>query len=122
MRRFSTIVSKGIRILPMPKLSPSMVSGTIEKWLIEPGTLTDPYQLIAEISTDSLLYVKESHKDILDIEIIEETYLARILVEKGRSVRVGSPIAVFCDDVGQINEAKAIEVMMLVLISCITLA
>ncbi len=113
MRRWfsSSIKHVGVRLLPMPKLSPSMVSGKVEKWRIKPGDQIQPYQLILEISTESLLKIG-IQKDIMDIEIIEDAYLAKILVNEGESIRVGGPIAIFCEEKQNITSAAQIQVYL----------
>ena len=94
----------------MPKLSPTMTGGTIEKWTIKPGDLTEQYQLIAEISTKSLLKVSDGQKEVLEVEIIEEAFLAKVLVEVGETVPVGCPIALFCEDESFINKVSSVNV------------
>ena len=41
-------------VIPMPQLSPHMTSGSIRKWLKQPGDEIATYDVIMEIDTDSL--------------------------------------------------------------------
>ncbi len=110
MRRFGNIATAGAKLLPMPKLSPSMEFGTVEKWLIKPGSLTKSYQLVLEISTESPL--NSSVNYIMDVEITEDLYLSKILVKEGQQVKAGSPIAIFCEDEDQIEIANKLQVSL----------
>ncbi len=110
MKKIGYVAIAGVRLLPMPKLSPSMLSGTVQRWLISPGTLTKPYQLVLEISTESLLKIGMK-KEVMDVEIIEDLYLSKILVKEGQSIKVGSPLAIFCEEESDIDAASQLEVM-----------
>lgn len=108
MRRFGSVAAASAKLLPMPKLSPDMEFGTVEKWMIKPGSLIKPYQLVLEISTESAL--NSSVIYIMEVEITEKLYLSKILVKDGQKVNVGSPIAIFCKDEDQIEIASKLEV------------
>ena len=41
-------------VIPMPQLSPHMTSGSVRKWLKQPGDEIATYDVIMEIDTDSL--------------------------------------------------------------------
>jgi pyruvate/2-oxoglutarate dehydrogenase complex dihydrolipoamide acyltransferase (E2) component len=110
-RLFSSAVRKSIRLLPMPKLSPSMISGIIKKWHIRPGASTKSYQLVVEISTNTLTKLGNNKIEVMDVEIIEDTFLAQILVQEGEPVNVGGPIAVFCEESSEMEEACKLQVV-----------
>jgi pyruvate dehydrogenase E2 component (dihydrolipoamide acetyltransferase) len=74
---------EGIPVL-MPNLSPTMKEGKIVKWNKKVGDKVSSGEAIAEVETD---------KSNLDIEAYDDGTLAKIVVEAGQSVPVGSPIA-----------------------------
>lgn len=57
----------------MPSLSPTMMEGTIVKWLKQEGDLIQPGDVICDIQTD---------KAVVSFEVEEEGILAKILVRK----------------------------------------
>jgi pyruvate dehydrogenase E1 component beta subunit len=70
----------------MPALSPTMEHGKITKWLKAEGDSVKSGDVVAEIETD---------KATMEVEVIDEGVLARILVPAGtENVPVNSPIAV----------------------------
>jgi pyruvate dehydrogenase E2 component (dihydrolipoamide acetyltransferase) len=71
--------------ITMPALSPTMESGTLAKWLIKPGDLVKPGDVIAEIETD---------KATMEVEAVDEGIVAEILVAEGaEDVKVNTVIA-----------------------------
>lgn len=87
-----------------------MQSGRITKWLKSPGDLVSIYDLIAEVTTDSL--VEEAYKVddfagsvTLLLESQEEAYLAAVLVPEGQEVLIGTPVAVLCEDESDVSAA-----------------
>lgn len=72
--------------LTMPKLSPTMEEGTIDKWHKKTGDLANAGDLLAEIGTD---------KASVEFNALDEGYLQKILVPEGSSAKVGDPIAIF---------------------------
>lgn len=62
-----------------------MQEGTLVRWLKKPGERVERNEPIAEIETD---------KAVLQIEAFEGGVLAKILVEEGKTVPVGTPIAI----------------------------
>lgn len=101
---------QSLYVLPMPSLSHAMQSGRITKWLKTPGDLVSIYDIIAEVTTDSL--VEEAYKVddfagsvTLLLESQEEAYLAAVLVPEGQEVQIGFPVAVLCEDDSGISAA-----------------
>lgn len=89
--------------LKMPALSPTMEEGTLARWLVTPGTLIKPGDLVAEIETE---------KATMEFEAAEAGVLDRILVPEGREVAVGTVIAILrgTEDGAEITTAEvAIE-------------
>jgi len=78
-----------IQIL-MPALSPTMTEGTLAKWLKKEGDAVDSGDVIAEIETD---------KATMELEVIDEGVLGRILVAEGTTgVRVNQTIALLLEE------------------------
>ncbi|KAM4545708.1 dihydrolipoyllysine-residue acetyltransferase component of pyruvate dehydrogenase complex, mitochondrial [Odontesthes bonariensis] len=73
----------------LPALSPTMQTGTIARWEKKEGDKISEGDLIAEVETD---------KATVGFEILEECYMAKILVPEGtRDVNVGSVICITVD-------------------------
>ncbi|KAG8008591.1 Dihydrolipoyllysine-residue acetyltransferase component of pyruvate dehydrogenase complex [Nibea albiflora] len=73
----------------LPALSPTMQTGTIARWEKKEGEKISEGDLIAEVETD---------KATVGFEILEECYLAKILVPEGtRDVTVGAVICITVD-------------------------
>ena len=69
----------------MPALSPTMTEGTLAKWLLKEGDRMESGDVLAEIETD---------KATMEIEVIDEGTLGKILVPEGtEGVAVNTPIA-----------------------------
>lgn len=70
----------------LPALSPTMQTGTIARWEKKEGEKISEGDLIAEVETD---------KATVGFEMLEECYLAKILVPEGtRDVNIGSVICI----------------------------
>jgi len=82
----------------MPQMGESIAEGTITKWLKKPGERIDKDEALLEISTDKV-----------DTEIPSPAagVLGRILVEEGRTVEVGTALAVI---VAEGEKADAVPV------------
>jgi pyruvate dehydrogenase E2 component (dihydrolipoamide acetyltransferase) len=71
--------------LKMPALSPTMEKGTLARWLIKPGDLVRPGDLIAEVETD---------KATMEVEATDEGQVSELIVVEGaENVPVGAVIA-----------------------------
>ena len=75
-----------VSLLKMPKLSPTMETGTLVKWLKKAGDEIQFGDVLLEISTD---------KAVLEHTASEDGWLLEILVKEGTKIPVGAPIAVF---------------------------
>uniref|UniRef100_A0A3P9KFP1 Dihydrolipoamide acetyltransferase component of pyruvate dehydrogenase complex n=1 Tax=Oryzias latipes TaxID=8090 RepID=A0A3P9KFP1_ORYLA len=70
----------------LPSLSPTMQTGTIARWEKKEGDKISEGELIAEVETD---------KATVGFELMDECYLAKILVPEGtRDIAVGSVICI----------------------------
>ncbi|XP_017273533.1 dihydrolipoyllysine-residue acetyltransferase component of pyruvate dehydrogenase complex, mitochondrial [Kryptolebias marmoratus] len=82
----------------LPALSPTMQTGTIARWEKKEGDKIGEGDLIAEVETD---------KATVGFEMLEECYLAKILVPEGtRDVAVGSVICITVDSPDLIKAFK----------------
>ncbi|XP_053702948.1 dihydrolipoyllysine-residue acetyltransferase component of pyruvate dehydrogenase complex, mitochondrial [Synchiropus splendidus] len=73
----------------LPALSPTMQTGTIARWEKKEGDKISEGDLIAEVETD---------KATVGFEMLEECYLAKILVPEGtRDVNIGAVICITVD-------------------------
>ena len=73
----------------MPQLSPTMTEGRLAKWNFKEGDKLVSGKTMAEVETD---------KATMEMEVVDEGILARILVQPGTDVKVGTPIAVIAVD------------------------
>lgn len=80
----------------MPKLSDTMIEGTLVKWLKKAGDRIEIGDVIAEVETD---------KATMEMEAFEEGVLTDILVPEGGIVKVGACLAVLDGD-GKAKPAK----------------
>ncbi|MGH3285167.1 MAG: biotin/lipoyl-containing protein, partial [Streptosporangiaceae bacterium] len=69
----------------MPRLSDTMEEGTLSQWVKHEGDQVRKGDVLAVIETD---------KAAMEMEAYDEGVLARVLVEEGSSVPIGTPIAV----------------------------
>jgi pyruvate/2-oxoglutarate dehydrogenase complex dihydrolipoamide acyltransferase (E2) component len=95
-----------VKVLVLPHLSPSTIDAKIVQWHIKPGQFINSYDLIVELSTNTLTAVDSDAVSHLDIELLEDMYVGKILVESGETLAVGTPIAVLCDN---LNDITALE-------------
>ncbi|KAK1304961.1 hypothetical protein QJS10_CPB11g02121 [Acorus calamus] len=96
----------GIRLPPhqmigMPSLSPTMTEGNIAHWMKKEGDKVFPGEVLCEIETD---------KATIEMECMEEGYLAKIIKGNGeKDIKVGEIIAITVEeeeDMGKFNDYK----------------
>jgi len=73
----------------MTQLSPTMTEGRIARWLKKEGDSLESGDVMAEIETD---------KATMEMEVVDEGVLHKILAVEGATVAVGTPIAVIAED------------------------
>jgi pyruvate dehydrogenase E2 component (dihydrolipoamide acetyltransferase) len=78
----------------MPRLSDTMDTGTVGKWLKNEGDQVSKGEVIAEIETD---------KANMEMESYASGILAKILVQEGQSVGLGEPIAMIAAKVQELQ-------------------
>ncbi|MDQ6969728.1 MAG: pyruvate dehydrogenase complex dihydrolipoamide acetyltransferase [Mariprofundus sp.] len=73
----------------MTQLSPTMTEGKIARWLKKEGDTLESGEVLAEVETD---------KATMEVEVVDEGVLHKILSPAGSVVAVGLPIAVIADE------------------------
>ncbi|XP_059640934.1 dihydrolipoyllysine-residue acetyltransferase component 2 of pyruvate dehydrogenase complex, mitochondrial-like [Cornus florida] len=82
----------------MPSLSPTMTEGNIARWLKKEGDKVSPGEVLCEVETD---------KATVEMECMEEGYLAKILHGDGvKEIKVGEVIAITVEDEEDIGKFK----------------
>jgi pyruvate dehydrogenase E2 component (dihydrolipoamide acetyltransferase) len=71
--------------LTMPRLSDTMEAGTVIKWNVKEGDKVRSGDIVADIETD---------KATMEMQCFDDGTIAKLLVEPGKQVKVGTPIAV----------------------------
>jgi len=87
-----------------------MTTGQLTKWHVADLSRISAYQLLLDVSTDSLFSKQkggaldgaERHK--LEVEIIEDDMAIKLLAKEGATLAVGTPIAVLCEDPAQLDK------------------
>uniref|UniRef100_A0A0E0DVH9 Dihydrolipoamide acetyltransferase component of pyruvate dehydrogenase complex n=1 Tax=Oryza meridionalis TaxID=40149 RepID=A0A0E0DVH9_9ORYZ len=103
-----SITANGVHNLPphqeigMPSLSPTMTEGNIARWVKKEGDKVSPGEVLCEVETD---------KATVEMECMEEGYLAKIIHGDGaKEIKVGEIIAVTVEeeeDIGKFKDYKA---------------
>ncbi|MES0372248.1 MAG: pyruvate dehydrogenase complex dihydrolipoamide acetyltransferase [Mariprofundaceae bacterium] len=75
--------------LLMTQLSPTMTEGRIARWLKKEGDELVSGEVMAEIETD---------KATMEMEVVDEGVLHKILSPEGSTVAVGAPIAIIAEE------------------------
>ncbi|XP_037457620.1 dihydrolipoyllysine-residue acetyltransferase component 2 of pyruvate dehydrogenase complex, mitochondrial-like isoform X1 [Triticum dicoccoides] len=82
----------------MPSLSPTMTEGNIAKWVKKEGDKVSPGEVLCEVETD---------KATVEMECMEEGYLAKIVCGDGaKEIKVGEIIAITVEEEGDIEKFK----------------
>ncbi|KAL2462448.1 Dihydrolipoyllysine-residue acetyltransferase component 2 of pyruvate dehydrogenase complex [Forsythia ovata] len=82
----------------MPSLSPTMTEGNIARWLKKEGDKVSPGEVLCEVETD---------KATVEMECMEEGYLAKILLGDGSSgIKVGEVIAITVEEEEDVAKFK----------------
>ena len=73
----------------MTQLSPTMTEGKIARWLKKEGDTLESGEVMLEVETD---------KATMEVEVIEEGVLHKIIAQEGDLIPVGTAIAVIAED------------------------
>ena len=90
--------------LTMPRLSDTMEAGTIVRWNVKEGDTVSSGDVVADVETD---------KATMEMPVFDDGVISKIMVEAGRQVPVGTPIAIITvdgDDAGSIVAVAAAPV------------
>jgi pyruvate dehydrogenase E1 component beta subunit len=88
-------------VVPFPSLSPTMTHGGIASWKKKEGEFVAAGDILAEIQTD---------KATMEMESMEDGFVAKILVAEGtEDIPVGRPVAVLCEEEGDIAAFASFE-------------
>lgn len=71
--------------LTMPRLSDTMEAGTIVRWNVKEGDTVSSGDVVADVETD---------KATMEMPVYDDGVISRIMVEAGKQVPVGTPIAI----------------------------
>lgn len=82
----------------MPSLSPTMTEGNIARWLKKEGDKVSPGEVLCEVETD---------KATVEMECMEEGYIAKIIKGDGeKEIKVGEVIAITVEEESDIDKFK----------------
>uniref|UniRef100_A0ACD5ZMY0 Uncharacterized protein n=1 Tax=Avena sativa TaxID=4498 RepID=A0ACD5ZMY0_AVESA len=82
----------------MPSLSPTMTEGNIARWVKKEGDKVSPGEVLCEVETD---------KATVEMECMEEGYLAKIVRGDGaKEIKVGEIICITVEEEGDIEKFK----------------
>lgn len=85
-------------IIEMPKLSDTMTTGTLVKWLKKEGDKVSSGEMIAEVETD---------KATMEVENFEDGVILKIYAQEGDSVPIGGPICAVGEEGEEAPEVEA---------------
>ena len=89
--------------MPMPRLSPSMRTGVLHRWLISVGDELDSMEVACEVETRELTDDADDGSKVLQIEAHEDGFLAAVLVAEGSTAKPDEAIAVIVDSIEDIE-------------------
>lgn len=87
-------------IVTMPKLSDTMVEGTLVKWVKNKGDKVEVGDILAEVETD---------KATMEMEAFDEGILSELYVAEGGMIKVGDKIALILADGETADTAPAAQ-------------
>ena len=99
----------GLKILTMPKLSPSMEKGRITAWHASVGENVEAYNLILDVCALDLLDPGAGNCTTdanMEVEIIDSARVCAILHKVGDTVRVNTPIAILSEEDSSFESAS----------------
>jgi pyruvate/2-oxoglutarate dehydrogenase complex dihydrolipoamide acyltransferase (E2) component len=91
------------RLVPMPRLSPTMETGTLVRWAVKEGEEVDDMQIAFEVQTDTLTDDPEDSSKILQIEVHEVGFIAKILLQESEIARPDEAIAILCEEAADVG-------------------
>lgn len=85
-------------IIEMPKLSDTMTTGTLIKWLKNEGDTVNSGDMLAEVETD---------KATMELEAFEDGVLLKRYVAEGDQVAIGEPVAAIGEEGEEAPQVKS---------------
>jgi len=85
-------------IIEMPKLSDTMTTGTLIKWLKQEGDAVASGEMVAEVETD---------KATMEVEVFEDGVLLKHYAREGDAVPIGGPICAIGEEGESAPEVEA---------------
>src|SRR5688572_21225492 len=84
--------------ITMPRLSDTMEAGTIIKWNVKEGDKVSAGDVIADVETD---------KATMEMAVYDDGTIAKLMVPEGKSVGIGTTIAVLAGEGEDVKQAAA---------------
>jgi hypothetical protein len=116
-RHSSSFSSAGLppfKLMPMPRLSPTMRSGTVVRWLLAEGDELPSAgsEVAVEVKAHGLTEdwsapPGTSSSPIMEVEIHEEGFVAKLLVREGEEVHPDEAIAVIVESEQSISAVQS---------------
>lgn len=75
-----------------------MTTGTVHRWSVGEGSAVRQYDLVYEVSTRQLLEEPTPNEVVMEVEVHEDGYLAKILAREGVVAAPDEPIAILCEE------------------------
>ena len=83
--------------ITMPRLSDTMENGTLLKWNVREGDAVSSGDVVADVETD---------KATMELTVYDDGTVARLLVDEGQTVEVGTVVAVMTEEGEDADEAE----------------
>jgi len=82
------------KLMPMPRLSPTMQTGRLEQWKLRVGEPVSMYQLVCDVMTNELTDASNATVPnvVLEVEACEDGWLAKVLLAEGASAAPDVPM------------------------------
>ena len=85
--------------LTMPRLSDTMEAGTIVRWNVKEGDVVSSGDVVADIETDQAT---------MEMPVYDDGVISKIMVEAGKQVPVGTPIAIITGEGDEAGSAATV--------------
>ena len=105
----ATLDLNKLRVVRMPSLSPTIKSAKLLKLHITEGQLVSPYDLCFEVLAKGLTSQSTTDESWMEIEVIEDMYVAKMLCIPGEVLEVDSPIALLCENKEDIQNIHSLR-------------
>lgn len=86
-----------------------MTQGKLSNIFLKELQTVSSHDVVFEVATDTLLNTSVQ-QSVMDIEVIEDMIVARVLQQAGSVLPVGRPIALLCDCPEDVEAARNVQV------------